>query len=159
MSPDAGSQRGEDRIEVLDHRVFAADHHAVAALQAPHAAARADVDVVDALRRELLGAADVVDVVGIAAVDEDVAGFEMGQEIGDGLVHDRRRHHQPDRPRLGQLLHEVCERGGADRFLLDQLLHCFRRHVEDHALVAALEQPPHHVRAHSAKSDHSELHD
>ena len=33
-----------------------------------------------------------------------------------------------------------------------------RRPVEDHALMAALEQPPHHVRAHPAKSDHSELH-
>ena len=42
---------------------FAADHHAVAALQAPDAAARAHVHVVDALRGEFLGAADVVDVV------------------------------------------------------------------------------------------------
>ena len=31
-------------------------------------------------------------------------------------------------------------------------------HVEDDALVAALLQPPHHVRAHPAESDHSELH-
>ena len=30
-----------------------------------------------------------------------------GSELGDGLVDDRRRHHQPDRPRLLQLLHEV----------------------------------------------------
>jgi hypothetical protein len=44
-------------------RRLAADHHAVTALQAPHAAARADVDVVNALRRQLLGAPDVVDVV------------------------------------------------------------------------------------------------
>ena len=56
---------------------LAADHHAVAALQAPDAAAGADVDVVDALRREFLGAADVVDVVGVAAVDEDVARLEV----------------------------------------------------------------------------------
>ena len=33
-----------------------------------------------------------------------------------------------------------------------------RRHVEDHALVAAPDQPPHHVRAHPAQADHSELH-
>ena len=58
-----------------------------------------------------------------------------------------------------ELLHEVRERGGADRLLLDQLLHRFRRPVEDHALMASLEQPPHHVGAHSAESDHSELHD
>ena len=45
-----------------------------------------------------------------------------------------------------------------NRLLLDQFLHRFRRHVEDHALVASLEQPPHHVGAHPAQSDHSELH-
>ncbi len=76
MSPHAGRQRREDRVEVLDHVGLAADHHAVAALQAPDAAAGADVDVVDALRRQLLGAPDVVDVVGVAAVDEDVARLE-----------------------------------------------------------------------------------
>ena len=30
--------------------------------------------------------------------------------------------------------------------------------VEDHALVAALDEPPHHVRAHRPEPDHSELH-
>src|SRR6266540_4479731 len=32
------------------------------------------------------------------------------------------------------------------------LLHRLRRHVEDHALLAPLEKPPHHVGAHAAKS-------
>ena len=45
-----------------------------------------------------------------------------------------------------------------DRFLLGQLLDRFGRPVEDHALMASLEQPPHHVGAHPAESDHSELH-
>ena len=43
-------------------------------------------------------------------------------------------------------------------FSSHQLLDRLRRHVEDHALMAACEQPPHHVGAHAAKSDHSELH-
>ena len=44
-----GRDRGEDRVEVRDDVVLAADHQAEAALEAEHAAARADVDVVDAL--------------------------------------------------------------------------------------------------------------
>src|SRR5438552_28110 len=65
-------QRGEDRVEVLDHLRLAADHLAVAALQAPDAAAGADIDIMQALRLQLGGAADVVDVVRVAAVDDDV---------------------------------------------------------------------------------------
>ena len=40
-------QRGEDGIEVLHDLGLAADHLAIAALEAPDAAAGADVDVVD----------------------------------------------------------------------------------------------------------------
>ena len=111
----ARRQRLEDRIETLDRLVRAADHHAVAALQTPHAAAGAHIHVVDSLRREFLGAADIVDIVGVAAVDEDVSRLEIGHEVSDGFVHDCRRDHQPDCPRLVELLHEVLQRGRALR--------------------------------------------
>src|SRR5439155_1101030 len=68
----AGRQPGEDRIEALDHVRLASDHHAIPALQSPDAAAGPHVDVVDPHRRKLLRAPDVVDVVGVATVDEDV---------------------------------------------------------------------------------------
>ena len=45
---EAGRKRGEDRVEAFDHLLVAADHHAVAALDAPDAAGGADVDVMDA---------------------------------------------------------------------------------------------------------------
>ena len=32
-------------------------------------------------------------------------------------------------------------------------------HVEDDAIVTALDEPSHHVRAHPAQTDHPELHD
>src|SRR5215831_5420321 len=56
-------QGGKDRVEMFDDPSFAADHHAVAAFQPPDTAAGADVDIVDALGRQLLGAANVVDVI------------------------------------------------------------------------------------------------
>ena len=52
----SGSQRFEDRIELLHHFVRAADHHAVAAVESPDAAAGADVDVVDSFFAELRAA-------------------------------------------------------------------------------------------------------
>ena len=69
----AWRKRAEDRVEMLHDIALAADHHAIAALQAPHAAAGADIDVMDPLGVQLLGAANVVDVIGIAAVNQDVA--------------------------------------------------------------------------------------
>ena len=42
--------------------------------------------------------------------------------------------------------------------LLGQLRHGCWRPVEDHTLMAAFEQPTHHICAHPAKSDHAELH-
>src|ERR1700688_3516314 len=71
----AGSERFEDGIETLYDVIFAANHLAIAALESPNSTARANVDVVNALCGELLGAANIVDVVGVAAVDQDVAGF------------------------------------------------------------------------------------
>src|SRR4029450_11060430 len=87
----AGSQLREDRIEVLDHRRLAADHQAVPPLPSPDAAAGSDVHVVDALLGELPGAPDVVDVIGIAAAEEDVARREVRDEIVDRRVHATRR--------------------------------------------------------------------
>ena len=154
----ARCQGGEDRVEMLHHVGLAADHHAIAALQAPDAAAGADVDIVDALGRQLLGAADVVDVVGVAAVDQDVAALEMGQQIGDGLVDHAGRHHQPDRARLGSFLANSASEAVPTAFSFDQLRHRLGGHVEHHAFVAALQEAAHHVRSHPAEADHSQLH-
>ena len=74
-----GSQLREDRIEALDHRRLAPDHQAIPSLPSPDTAAGPDVHIVDALLGEIVCAPDVVDVIGITAVDEGVAGCEMGQ--------------------------------------------------------------------------------
>src|SRR5437899_6109116 len=102
-----GSQSFENWIEAFDYLRLAANHHAVAALQAPDAAAGADVDVVYALRREFFGAPDIVDIIGIASVDEDVTGLKRRHQVGDRLVHGSRRNHQPHRPGLLELLDEI----------------------------------------------------
>src|SRR6202035_2760868 len=57
---DPRRQRREDRIEAVDHGLVAADHHAIAAIDAPYAAGRADVDVMDAAFLQGFAAAHVV---------------------------------------------------------------------------------------------------
>src|SRR5258705_9104292 len=88
-----GGERLEDGVEMADGIVFAADHLAIAALESPNAAARADIHIVNAFRREFLGAANVVDVVGVAAVDDDVAGLKLRSQVvqrgvDDATLHD-----------------------------------------------------------------------
>src|SRR5262249_55741213 len=118
---EARSKSREDRIEVPDDIRFAADHEAVAAFASPDTAAGPDVDIVDAAIGKLFRAPNVVDVIGIAAVDEDVIGREMGLQVGNRVVHGRRRNHQPDRARSRELRHEIRERGGTDRLLTGEL--------------------------------------
>ena len=81
-----------------------------------------------------------------------------GSEIGDGLVDHAGRDHQPDGARLRQLLDELGQRGRADGFLLHQLGDRLRGHVVHDAFVPAPHEPAHHVRAHPAEADHSQLH-
>ena len=135
--------------------VLAADHQAVAPLEAEDATARADVDVVDAGGLQALGAVDVVAVVRVAAVDDDVARREHLREIGDRRVDEGGGHHDPHRSRLGELRHEVFEAVATDRAFAGQPLHRIRAHVVDDALVSGLHQPPHHVGAHAAETDHA----
>jgi hypothetical protein len=113
----------------------------------------------DAFESKFLGTPDVVDVVGVAAIDENIASLERGQDIRDGLVDDRRRHHQPYRSRLLEFFHQIRQRGSSHRIFLYQFFDCSRRHIEDHAIVPISDEPAHHIGAHPAQADHSELHE
>ena len=154
-----GRQRGEDRVEPLDGAVGAADHQAVAALEAEDAAAGAAVDVVDPLLADLGGAADVVAVVGVAAVDDRVAGLEHGGHVLDRLLGDLAgRDHHPDRARRAQLRGQLLQRGGALGALAGQLGDRVGVDVVGDDLVAVAHQPARHVGAHPAEADDSQLH-
>jgi ligand-binding sensor domain-containing protein len=50
------------------------------------------------------------------------------------------------------------KRRRANSSFRDQLLDRFRRHIENHALMAAFQKSPRHVRAHSSKTNHTDLH-
>ena len=144
---------------MLDHWRLAADHLAEAALESQNTAAGARIDVVNPLRRERFGAPDVVDVIRIAAIDDDVVALEAARQVRDRLLDHRRRHHHPRDPRQFELGGEIVERRRADDALLfRQFLDRVGADVEHHAFVTAVNQTPHHVRTHSAEANHSHLH-
>ncbi len=149
----------EDRIQAL-HRVSRpTDHLAVTALQTPHAAAGADVAVVNPLPRQFLGVADIVDVVRVPSVDDGVALLEQRGDLGDHPVHGRGRDHQPHGARRLKLADHVGQRRRADRLIFDHhLLDGVLVEIANHDLVSAANQAAHHIGAHAAQSNHSELH-
>src|SRR5262245_46975941 len=74
---DSRSQRFENWNDALYGIAWAADHPAVAALRTPYATASSHVHVMDLLLGELLGAANVVHIVRVAAIDQDVAWLQV----------------------------------------------------------------------------------
>src|SRR5262249_23345149 len=155
---DAGARGEKVGTGLLTRVLPPADHHAVTPFEAPNTAAGAYIHVVDALRCEFLGAANVVDIVGVSAIDEDVACLEVGRQVGDGFVDGRRGNHQPHCPRLFELFQEVRKRSCSHCAFLRQFAHRFRRQIEDNAVVPLLDQTSRHVGAHSSESYHSKLH-
>src|SRR5439155_24127989 len=91
-------ERGKDRIESLHHGVLAADHQAISALAAPDATARSNIHVVNALLGKVFRAPDIVHVIGMAAVDDNVARRRVREHLIEGRVHGGGRDHQPHRP-------------------------------------------------------------
>ena len=81
----------EDRFEPVERRLVAADHLAIAALDAPDAAGGADIHVGQPLRLQGGGPADVVLEHRVAAVDDRVAGLEQAGEFVDAILGDLAR--------------------------------------------------------------------
>jgi hypothetical protein len=155
---DAGGQRAEERVQARDGGVVAADHQAIAALEAEDAAAGAHVHVVQALLAELRGAAQVVAVVGVAPVDDGVVGLQQRRQPRDGVVHERGRDHDADAARRRQEPDELLQRAGARAPLPREPGDGVGTDVVDDAVVARAHEAAHHVGAHASKSDHAHLH-
>src|SRR5690348_6504689 len=105
-----GRERFENGIEMFYDVVGPANHHAIAAFEPPDAAARADVSVIDFFAGEIFGAANVVDVIGITAVDDDVASFEKWSQLMQRIVDHSGGNHEPNGTGFRELFREFVER-------------------------------------------------
>ena len=155
----ARRQRLEDRIEPVDHGLVAADHHAIAALDAPDAAGGADIEIMDAARLQRLAAADVVLPEGVAAVDDDVAGsisFASASIVSSvilpaGSITQAVRGFSSFLTKSSSAFAPAAPSAASAR---DRLLVL----VVDDGGMAMLHQPADDVASHPPQADHSELH-
>src|SRR5689334_5979801 len=113
----------EDRIEAIHRRLLAADHHAIAAVDPPDSAGGAAIDVANALLGKRFGAADVVFIEGVAAVDNDIVRLQQATETLDRFFGDPAGgQHQPNGTRLRELADELLEIGAPGDVFADQRL-------------------------------------
>ncbi len=146
-----GSHHGADTFPGASR---AAGHQAGTPQRAGLTAGHAHADELDAVRSQRRHAAIGVGEVGVAAVDDDVAGCQIGLQRCDSLV-DRiaGRHHQQNRPRrlqrAGQLLQRV---GDLD---VETLRQARRQVVADHRVAVALEVLR-QAAAHDAQAEDSQ---
>ena len=98
----------EDRIEMANGFFRPADHHAVAAFEAPHAAACSDIDIINFLLAQHASAAHIVFEVRVASIDDDVASLQSSGEVSDCFL---RRFtggdHDPNHPRRIKFRDEI----------------------------------------------------
>ncbi len=109
----------------------------------------------DGFGLEGVGAANVVLVEGVAAVDEDVVGGEVGEEVGDDAVDYGGGNHEPDHSGRRELLDEVFGGGGAGAAELGEGVDGGLVAVKADALVAGFDEAGDHVHAHTAEAYHS----
>jgi len=146
---DSRRESLKDGIETRDGFVGTAEHHAVSAVDAPDAAAGADVDVVNALVFQRAGAADIILVIRVAAVDDGVAGLHETGELGYGLVGGGSGgDHDPGGARLGELRNEILHRRGAGCAFAGERADVGRVQIEHRALMTMAHQAAYHVSAH-----------
>ena len=161
MSPPPGASVAKIGSSRCTDVRLAADHQAVAALEAPDAAARADVDVVDALRRQLAWrggcrrrSSELPPSITMSP------GSSSGSSSAMRRVDDRRRHHQPDARAASSSFVDEVVRATSRRSRLPWPAPATASgdtSKTTHAWPPRM-QAPHHVRAHPAEADHSELH-
>src|SRR5579872_1154039 len=89
------SKRLQDGSEMLYGLTLASDHHAITALDPPHATARPHVDIVNTFGFQFLGSADVVNVVRVASINNDVSLLEAPGKATQSVFYHRGGHHQP----------------------------------------------------------------
>jgi hypothetical protein len=146
-------------VEPIDHRLVAADHHAVTAVDAPDTAGGADIQIVDAALLQRLAAAHVVLPERIAAVDDGVAAFHQICKRIDGCFGDLAcREHHPGGTRPLELLDELFERIRTGRAVPGDCGHGRGVFVVDDGRMSLPHQPPDDVAAHPSQADHAELH-
>ena len=155
----ARRQCQKNRLEIDAHVLLAADHQAVAFREAPHAAARAGIDVMEIFGAERLGTPHIVVEICVAPIDDDVAWRQDACQGRNGrLGRIAGRHHHPDRAGWRKRGDKRFEVGGAARPGRPGARGGRGVAIVGDDLVPARHEPRDHVQPHLSESDEPELH-
>src|SRR5919107_1760430 len=158
--PLLGREGLEGRLDVLEGVSVAPDHGAVADVISPDASRDAGIEPSQARAPDLPGPRHGVPEVGVGPVNDDVALVgELGELMDHIVRHVPCGEHGPEHPR--RLLHpyELLHAVGSLAPVLDRLINLARRTVaRDHAVVALVDEPAHHVEAHPPHAPDSDVH-
>ena len=158
-----GADGLEDGLHIGPRLRRTAGHHAGALERAFLAAGNAGADVIQALALHIGGAADGIREMGIAAVDDDIALFQVRDDLLDKIVHRLAGlHHQHHLARLFQIGHEFFDGIGADDVLalgaaFHKFGHFLRRAVVHRHGEALAFHIHHQVLAHYGQPDETDI--
>ena len=136
-----------------------AGHDARAAARALLAAAHAGADVQQAFALDVFHAADGVLKKRVAAVNDDVAGFEVRQEMFDEFIHGLAGlDHEHHAARFLEQRHHFFEGMRADDFRAfgfvgEKVVHLLHRPVEGHDGEAVVVHVQNKILAHDGQTD------
>src|SRR6185503_844283 len=94
----------------------------------------------------------------VSAVDQNIASIKLRSQFSQNAINQRRRNHQPHRPRATQLRNEIVQRSRTRRAFARECRDRLHIAIVNNALVSAAQESSHHVGAHAAESNHSDLH-
>jgi hypothetical protein len=154
------SERLQNRIDALHRGSLPADHEAIASSQSPNATGRSNIDVIDAVLPQILGAADIVAIERVAAVDDRVAGDKASGEGRNHLI--RRptsRQHEPNVSRRSDLPDEIIEIVGGSSTFIFEPRNSDSIQVIDDASVPRTQKSARDSRPHTAQAYNSDVHD
>ena len=160
---DLGGDLLEDVLHVRPGGGRAAGHDARAAAGAFFAAGNAGADVEQALGLDVFRAADGVLEEGVAAVDDDVAGFEVREEVLDELVHRLAGlDHEHDAAGLLEQADHFLDGVGADDvgalgFLVEEVVHLRDGAVESGHGEPVVVHVQNQVLAHNGQPNYSNV--
>jgi hypothetical protein len=144
---------------VMRSRSLCGPHETIAGLLPPHPAARADVHQVNPTRPQGGGPPQGVPVEGVAAIHQDVSGYEVGCEGVHRVVHrlpgrDHEPHGARREKRGGEFFRGV---GGTDAGFLSPA-EGLRTPGVPHHVVACAEEAASHPSTHPAEAYKPDLH-
>ena len=156
------------RLENLLHQRprlgAAAGHHRRTEPRAFFAARHARADEEHALALQVLGAADGIRKVRVAAIDDQVAGFQVRQQHFDEIVHRLPRlHHQHDLARPLQQPHHLFDRMRADDGLaalggiVEEFVHFRNRAIVGHYRLTVIVHIEDEILTHHGEADQCDI--